>query len=359
MGLLRFLLSASVILAHSASFFGFSGMGSSAVPAFFIVSGFYMSLILSTKYLGPNRIWLFYSNRALRLYPVYFAVLAVFVALSQLGVGAWPMSQISTAAANPLRLAVDGTPPSLWAAIPNLTFVGADVIRVFVVDLETMHLQPWLTGIVEGPNYRGSYQYLVMPPIWSLGVEIVFYAMAPLLASLSNRQLFVLSLIALVVNLVMYYTLRGFLAWFHLLAPLNIIYFIIGMLVHRSGSNLRSSNASKRGLLISIPFILWACWQLLPSSPLLTWAAWFCFAAALPSLFQATKNSRVDAALGAYSYPMYLCHTLFTWPMLSLGPWAGVAAIGLSAALSWLLISLIDRPIEAWRQRRVKRLVPV
>lgn len=35
MGLLRLLLAFSVVLEHSHSFYGFSGMGASAVPAFY------------------------------------------------------------------------------------------------------------------------------------------------------------------------------------------------------------------------------------------------------------------------------------------------------------------------------------
>ena len=52
MGLLRLLLAFSVVLEHSHSFYGFSGIGASAVPAFFIISGFDTNLILTTKYKG-------------------------------------------------------------------------------------------------------------------------------------------------------------------------------------------------------------------------------------------------------------------------------------------------------------------
>ena len=50
MGLLRFILAASVVLAHSGDFFGFKFTGGLiAVETFFIISGFYMALILDTK----------------------------------------------------------------------------------------------------------------------------------------------------------------------------------------------------------------------------------------------------------------------------------------------------------------------
>lgn len=51
MGLIRILLAISVIIAHTESILGFNMVGGTlAVQAFFIISGFYMALILSEKY---------------------------------------------------------------------------------------------------------------------------------------------------------------------------------------------------------------------------------------------------------------------------------------------------------------------
>lgn len=71
MGTLRFLLAISVYLVHSHDLWGgirFVKAGI-AVEAFFIISGFYMALILSEKYLGNTGYRLFYINRFLRLFP--------------------------------------------------------------------------------------------------------------------------------------------------------------------------------------------------------------------------------------------------------------------------------------------------
>lgn len=51
MGLIRILLAISVIASHSDALFGFNFVGGGlAVQAFFMISGFYMALILSGKY---------------------------------------------------------------------------------------------------------------------------------------------------------------------------------------------------------------------------------------------------------------------------------------------------------------------
>ena len=84
MGLLRLLLAFSVVIAHTSPVFGYVGIGGQAVPAFFIISGFYMNLVLSRKYmLCDNGIRTFYFNRFIRIFPIYWSclLLAIFWAL--------------------------------------------------------------------------------------------------------------------------------------------------------------------------------------------------------------------------------------------------------------------------------------
>ena len=76
MGYLRFILALFVVISHSNSnilipFFNNTDLtlynfgGRNAVGLFFMISGFYMSLILTDKY--KNSIKTFYVNRALRI----------------------------------------------------------------------------------------------------------------------------------------------------------------------------------------------------------------------------------------------------------------------------------------------------
>jgi peptidoglycan/LPS O-acetylase OafA/YrhL len=351
MGVLRLLLAFSVVLAHSHSFYGFTGMGGSAVPAFFIVSGFYMSLILGEKYQG--RLWLFYSNRALRLFPMYWALLFVYFLLAQIKLDIWPISQIAIAARNPVAIAIDGSVGSWAAAIPNLTFLGSDVIRVLIFDLKTGSISPWLPAIAETDSVVGGYRYLIVPPIWSLGVEIVFYALAPFMARLSTRQLIVWLAILCALQTSIFLTATDRLSWYHLLSPYNLCYFAAGMLSQRLWPFFEHQ---AKGMLLSlmqaIPFAIWFLHQLLATREW-SWLVWLVFAACIPALFSLTKQSRFDEKIGSYSYPVYLTHSLFGWAMLPLGEWAGIAAFALSIALSWVLLAAIDEPVERWRQSRI------
>src|SRR5687767_10319648 len=84
MGIIRFLLAASVVLAHAGPISGFTLVDSDvAVKAFYIISGFYMALILNEKYIDSNNSYsLFITNRFLRIYPLYWIVLLLTILFS-------------------------------------------------------------------------------------------------------------------------------------------------------------------------------------------------------------------------------------------------------------------------------------
>src|ERR1017187_7738113 len=78
MGILRMLLAISVLASHlhGKSIFGFRLIyGNLAVQCFFMISGFYMALVLNEKYTRRTDYIPFLLQRCLRLYPAYFFVL--------------------------------------------------------------------------------------------------------------------------------------------------------------------------------------------------------------------------------------------------------------------------------------------
>lgn len=82
MGVIRLLLSLSVVRGHTEPLLGLDLVGGQrAVQLFYIVSGFYMTLILSGRYAGKSR-FLFYSNRFLRIFPLYLAALLLMMGLA-------------------------------------------------------------------------------------------------------------------------------------------------------------------------------------------------------------------------------------------------------------------------------------
>src|SRR5215470_1977398 len=87
MGLMRFMLALAVASGHAGSFFGADiypmVAGNIAVQIFYMMSGFLIALILAGKYAdAPQGNWIFYSNRAVKIYVPYLAILAVTIFLS-------------------------------------------------------------------------------------------------------------------------------------------------------------------------------------------------------------------------------------------------------------------------------------
>ncbi len=81
---------------------------------------------------------------------------------------------------------------------------------------------------------------------------------------------------------------------------------------------------------------------------------------AIPLLFRASKNWQFDRLLGELSYPIYICHVLVIWCLdravaLGTGYARGLTIMAMTIAFSCVLYWLIDRPIDAWRQRRFDR----
>ncbi|MFC7669302.1 acyltransferase family protein [Hymenobacter humi] len=189
MGILRLLLALSVLVAHSGPLFGFQAVGGEiAVQAFFMISGFYMALVLSGKY-GPGTYGLFISNRLLRLFPVYWVVLALTLGVSftLLALGALPPKLADWQAFGP-ALGWSGSLALVWA---NLFILGQDVLLFLGLNPSTgrffftpdfLHTQPQLWNL------------LFVHQAWSLSLEIMFYLLAPALMRCRTLPLAVLLL---------------------------------------------------------------------------------------------------------------------------------------------------------------------
>ena len=80
MGIIRFLLACSVVIAHAHQSISIPILNAGAcVETFFIISGFYMALVLETKYHSDRRA--FWLNRWFRIAPTYYMILLASLAI--------------------------------------------------------------------------------------------------------------------------------------------------------------------------------------------------------------------------------------------------------------------------------------
>lgn len=306
MGLLRFVLALAVVAAHTQSntWVPFLGSdGGTPVAVFYVISGFYMALVLNTKYLRSTLD--FYRNRFLRLFPIYWVCLLFCCALAlAYSLALRPVGPFYVAANNafsPLEIA--------WAGVSNISVIGSDVFLLY--------------GQVTGRHVSGL---LFLAVIWSLGCEVVFYAICPLFAR-SLRTMIALLLISMALRLLIAAGAEWkWTAWNYYFFPSSALpFFLSGAIAYRlsltltlSGliSNITSSPLSRTVIYLSLPLAV-AFWGLL-SFPMNRESLIAVSVVIIPLLFAVSKSSAVDARIGDLSYPIYLIHfgALIFWAPL-------------------------------------------
>lgn len=364
MGLLRLLLALAVVAAHAgppggAAWLQMTG-GPTSVQIFFVISGFYMTLVLTEKYVGPGAYAAFARSRLLRLVPMFLAVLGLTV-LVAFGLQATTGLRLA-----PLARWQELGPAMPWGdwlllALTNVGLVGQDLVSFFAVD--PVHHELFFT-----PDFHHeavpAWQLLWVPQAWSLSVELMFYALAPLLVRRRPWLLaaMVLASLALRVHLMRHYGVYHD-PWTYRFFPTELALFLSGALAchgYRWAKERRLLRpwvgvAATGLLLLGVVGFAWlppllqhgrfGLAGLLALVPLL-----------LPFAFHLTRDSRFDRALGELSYPVYLVHFLLVFVIDAVGVAWLSAARGLVVMVGSLLLAVvlwrcIGRPLEARRQR--------
>jgi peptidoglycan/LPS O-acetylase OafA/YrhL len=219
-GLLRLLLALAVFNAHAGCIA--VKLGSYwlspfiAVRSFYLISGFYMAMVIANTYSKiPNGARLFYMNRAVRLFPAYIVVLAGAAALQLTGHFDTPIEYLWTGSKAYSGSASWGY--ALTSFINDLLLVPAP-IQLMVYGSS---LRPPL-----------STEMLILPA-YTVGVEMLFYALAPFIVMRSWRfltTLFVASFGLHIAPAVMGLPWRPFQYDFF---PGVLVFFIAGVIVYR------------------------------------------------------------------------------------------------------------------------------
>ena len=141
MGVYRLLLAVLVAVSHMGKTFMGLNPGVIAVISFLIISGFVMTSLIERNYKAPEKVGLFYLDRALRLYPQFLFYFVVSCAV--------------------IYFLLPGTPQAAELTLRNIA-----------ASLAIVPLGFYMFGAA------GSW---ILPPAWSLGLEMCFYLMIPFL----------------------------------------------------------------------------------------------------------------------------------------------------------------------------------
>lgn len=347
MGLVRFMLALAVLLSHLplASYKFLSG--GLAVQSFFIVSGFYMALVLDGKYRDAR---LFYSNRLLRLFPTYFVMLALS-AVALWGFNANPVSTTELFAlvfADPVRAFVMG--------FENLAILGQEMLFWFSIDQSGAFVFD-SSGPLPDEDTTVGWQALLVPQAWSISMELMFYALAPFLARLHWRWIAGLALASIGLRLAGHLMPVDYLLWQGRFFPTALFLFLLGMLAHKALPFAVRLPKSVGWAVCALLVAMIATFPLYNLPQLESrWLVYAIVAIATPFIFAASRSVALDRWIGDLSYPIYLSQLLVIGAVLVYEPpfglWIGILG---TIALSVVLMLLVDMPVDRWRQRRAAK----
>lgn len=322
MGSLRLVLATLVLLSHAGVRIEGLNPGVGAVVVFYVISGYVMAGLVGKHYPAPSDIPAFYADRALRIFPQY-----LFYMLAAL---AWNL-----ATQTPTLFLT--RPPTATDLFNNLTVIPLNFYM-----------------------YNGSDGYALVPPAWSLGAELQFYLLAPVMLLWPRAGLLLAAASLGVHALAMHAVLDTDWYGYRLLAGV-LWFFAAGMLLFHLPPRAASAVAAlapfaaagvylylrSRGL-HALPYntevlIGWGA-----GIPLVHWLA-------------RRRSGAADRLAGDVSYGMFLNHFLLLWllfPAPEPGPAQLAALVACSFALSWATQRALERPVLAWR-RRLRQAVDV
>lgn len=342
MGIIRILLAIIVVIHHSNAPFRYIHLSAAlAVQAFFVISGFYMTLVLKEKYINRNNSYfLFIFNRFLRIYPTYWLILIITIVLSYF----WFYNGFQSG----FRIY-----QSHYHYSQNGIFLYAgpiDILRDFTILFRSDYLQI-------NENLR---QQLLLGQAWTLIVELLFYLAAPFIVK-RIRVIIPLFLVSLSLHfLIGHYTLIHNFPMTESFFPAVLFYFLLGSLSFYLYKTIEKRSISRKiSFSITAGFVfLTVIYGYLPAQQIFYIIA---LSLAIPFIFLYSKKNKFDRLIGELSYPLYLSHTtvflaISNSPLKSLDrSRIGILTIIMSIAVSVLIVQYFEKYIESWRQSKFKQ----
>lgn len=352
MGSIRLLLAIAVTLGHIPIYWQqpvYSGclFAYYIVQIFFVISGFYMALVLTEKYKPThNGIKEFYFNRYMRLAPAFWLVGIVTLLLTILYPQVFPLGEVIQFGLN-----IDFTAQNICKLLvlisSNILLFGQDIPAFF------------------GFAGKAGQDYLIIPQGWTLGAEIIFYLLSPYLIKLRTNILIVLCVASFALRFVFYAYELPFWPWQQRFFGCEIMFFLFGILSYRLYINFNIQDV-KFGKLISlfltscfVPLIMGGDYIFpnliyLTASKSLLIGLFTLFT--LPFMFSLTRYSRLDRLLGELSYPVYLWHIcLGYWLQDLVGKWDGWLLVVVSLLFALPVVLCLELPLQERRNRKLGR----
>jgi peptidoglycan/LPS O-acetylase OafA/YrhL len=342
MGFVRLLFAIAVILAHTGPLPVIERMtnGPLAVQGFFILSGFIMTLLLHERYTDK---WEFYFHRVSRIATGYVLALILFVIVARLA-GVNHFTAI-------LRADWDFLSKALMM-VANVFIVGSDVM---------MFTYPSPDGLAFTPDFQipaeKFYHYHYVAAVWSLPVELAFYALAPFVVK-SLRRLLVLALVSVLVRLATYAAFGAIDPWTYRFLPSEMVMFVIGAACYHLTVRLRAFHLPTVCGYVAVAVATFSVIFYAPvfNGALLPFFAIFsmCLTVAIATERQLSPKFMLwDRGAAEITYMVYLTHMLF---VNFLKPFTGEQPSSIVVIVLTLLLSIPMTKVNRWVDLSVRSI---
>jgi len=348
MGLIRFILACGVVICHTSLIFGYKPLsGDLAVQCFYIISGFYMSLILNEKYVGKNATYLFYTNRALKIFPVYWVNLLLLISWSVFVYfkGKFPgtVTLYNQNYISPLVV--------IYFILSNIFLIGLDWFFLFGLNKNG---SLFFTKNFNSTNPK-VYNFAFNSIAWTVGTELIFYLFAPFIVTKKIWIIVTLLILSLGLRMGLAYHGLNFAPWNYMFFPTQIMFFMAGVLSYHLHNRIKYMNFRKYGLLILyfvFLFIICFYYKILQDSIYKEVFLFISTTLLIPFIFILTKNSKIDGFFGDLSYPIYISQA-FVITLSNVKAFPKPFGQGVSVLICVILFSLLLKPLDKYRQKRM------
>ena len=239
MGLLRLFFALSVLLGHISISLLPSPIY--AVLGFYIISGFYMSLILNEKYTSTTTNITFYKKRFLRLLPTYWLLAIVHLVIALL----FYYRQES----NILFFDFNHFPPEksittqLFIIISNIIIWGQDLALFLGVSPDTG--DAFFSVLSFAEEYPMS-RYQLIPVAWSISTEFTFYIIAPFILRSRKKLVFLIFILSIISNIITNYYGLNNTNWRFRFFPSVLVFFLSGYYAYLIYTKIRIMKITMR-----------------------------------------------------------------------------------------------------------------
>lgn len=317
-----------------------------------------MALILNEKYNTSDTTVVFYKNRFLKLFPIYWTILILTISL-------FFVSYLALNKGGVIEDIINNFGNlgffSVYLLFSNIFLIGEDLLMFLGFNGDSIIFTKSFSD-TDIPFHK----FIIVPQSWTLSLEIMFYLIAPFIARRSIKLLMSLFFISIFIKIGLWNI--GFIndPWSYRFILSELSFFFIGMIMYKVYKLDFYTKIIKNKNIFFLGFILFLAsgyfyYDLkiiidFNGIDTFKYMIYFLFILFLPLLFVQTKDNKIDRYIGELSYPVYIVHIfviMFVSKVTNDTNLSLLAIIG-SILFSIILNKFIQERIEKIRIKNLK-----